>query len=141
MSELSDEQRNKLKKSQFGLPGSERYPMPDKSHAANAKARASQMVKAGKLSSSSEDEIDAKANKVLADPGGEVDPKKQAMLDAIDAMRQKSQGKGIDAMKSKYAPKPPDKMVTIETPGKDIDPELVASILKALEEEKKEPAE
>jgi hypothetical protein len=39
--------------------------MPDKSHAANAKARASQMVKKGKLSKSSEKKIDAKANKVL----------------------------------------------------------------------------
>jgi hypothetical protein len=39
--------------------------MPDKSHAKNAKARASQMVKKGKLSKSSEEKIDAKANKML----------------------------------------------------------------------------
>ncbi|KCB26255.1 hypothetical protein L544_3242 [Bordetella hinzii OH87 BAL007II] len=39
--------------------------MPDKSHARNAKARASQMEKAGKLSPSSKAKIDAKANKVL----------------------------------------------------------------------------
>jgi hypothetical protein len=39
--------------------------MPDKSHAANAKARASQMVKKGKLSESAKEKIDAKANKVL----------------------------------------------------------------------------
>jgi hypothetical protein len=65
MSKLSSKQRNKLPKSDFGLPGAEKYPMPDKSHAANAKARATQMVKKGKLSPASKEKIDAKANKVL----------------------------------------------------------------------------
>ncbi|QDJ44985.1 hypothetical protein [Bordetella hinzii] len=65
MAVLTAKQRNKLPKKVFGLPGSEKYPMPDKSHARNAKARASQMEKAGKLSSSSKAKIDAKANKVL----------------------------------------------------------------------------
>ena len=32
--------RRKPKKSQFGLPGKRKYPMPDKAHAVNAKARA-----------------------------------------------------------------------------------------------------
>jgi hypothetical protein len=49
----------------FGLPGERKYPMPDKSHAANAKARATQMVRRGKLSPSSKAKIDAKANKIL----------------------------------------------------------------------------
>ena len=40
--------------------------MPDKAHAANAKARAAQQVKAGNLSPSSKAKIDAKANKILA---------------------------------------------------------------------------
>lgn len=65
MAELSSEKRKKLAKKAFGLPGSKRYPMPDKEHAANAKARASQMVKAGKLSESSKAKIDAKANRIL----------------------------------------------------------------------------
>jgi hypothetical protein len=47
------------------MPGDRKYPMPDKNHAKNAKARASQMEKAGKLSESSKAKIDAKANKVL----------------------------------------------------------------------------
>ena len=55
----------KLAKSEFGMPGSRSYPMPDKAHAANAKARATQMVKAGKLSPSAKAKIDAKANKML----------------------------------------------------------------------------
>jgi hypothetical protein len=65
MAKLSTKSRNKLAKSEFGMPGSRGYPMPDKAHAANAKARASQMVKAGKLSPSSKAKIDAKANKML----------------------------------------------------------------------------
>lgn len=65
MSKLKAKTRNKLKDSTFGLPGERKYPIPDKSHAANAKARATQMVKKGKLSPASKAKIDAKANKVL----------------------------------------------------------------------------
>lgn len=57
--------RNKLPKSEFGEPGSRKFPMPDKSHAANAKARASQAVNSGRMSKGTEVKIDAKANKVL----------------------------------------------------------------------------
>lgn len=57
--------RKKLAKSVFGLPGSRKYPMPDKAHAANAKARASEEYNKGKLSASSKAKIDAKANKKL----------------------------------------------------------------------------
>lgn len=65
MSKLTSKERKKLPKSDFGLPGSEKYPMPNKSHAANAKARATQMVKKGKLSPASKAKIDAKANRIL----------------------------------------------------------------------------
>lgn len=65
MTKLTASKRKKLPKSDFGLPGEEKYPMPDKSHAANAKARATQMVKKGKLSASSAAKIKAKANRVL----------------------------------------------------------------------------
>ena len=54
-----------MAKSVFGLPGERKYPMPDKSHAANAKARATQQVKAGNLSASSAAKIRAKANRIL----------------------------------------------------------------------------
>lgn len=76
MAILKAAKRNKLKSSSFGLPGSRKYPMPDKAHAANAKARATQMVKKGKLSSSQKAKIDAKANKVL----GKSKAKKKAQL-------------------------------------------------------------
>jgi len=65
MAKLKSSVRNKLPKSDFGLPGERKYPMPDKSHAANAKARATQMVDKGKLSESSANKIRAKANKIL----------------------------------------------------------------------------
>jgi len=65
MAKLSTEARKKLPKSDFGLPGSRGYPMPDKSHARNAKARASQAVNAGRMSKSTEEKIDAKADRKL----------------------------------------------------------------------------
>jgi len=39
--------------------------MPDRAHAINAKARASQQVKAGNLSKSSQAKINAKANSII----------------------------------------------------------------------------
>lgn len=65
MAKLKAKTRNALPKSEFGLPGSRKYPMPDKSHAANAKARATQQVAKGKLSSADAAKIRAKANRVL----------------------------------------------------------------------------
>jgi hypothetical protein len=65
MAKLKAALRNKLPASKFGLPKQKKYPMPDKSHAANAKARATQMVNKGKLSQSMAKKIDTKANKVL----------------------------------------------------------------------------
>lgn len=62
---LKAAQRNKIPSSKFGMPGSRKYPMPDKSHAANAKARATQMVHKGKLSAGSAAKIRAKANRIL----------------------------------------------------------------------------
>lgn len=66
MSKLKAATRNKLPKKEFGLPGERKYPMENKAHARNAKARASEMEHKGKLSKSSETKIDAKANEILA---------------------------------------------------------------------------
>ena len=65
MVKLTSKGRNALPKSTFGLPGQKKYPMPDKSHAANAKSRATQQVNAGNLSPASKAKIDAKANRIL----------------------------------------------------------------------------
>ncbi len=65
MAKLNAKARKKIPSSEFGMPGERKYPMPDKSHAANAKARATQMVKRGKLSPASASKIKAKADRVL----------------------------------------------------------------------------
>lgn len=65
MATLTAAKRKKLPKNEFALPAEKKYPVDTKGRAANAKARATQMVKAGKLSPSSKSKIDAKANKVL----------------------------------------------------------------------------
>ena len=62
---LTAAKRKKIPRSQFGLPGSRKYPMPDRSHAANAKARATQQVKKGNLSPAAKEKIDAKVNRIL----------------------------------------------------------------------------
>ena len=61
---LTTKARKKLPKSEFAGPDKS-YPVNDKAHARNAKARASEMEHKGKLSKSEEMKIDAKANKVL----------------------------------------------------------------------------
>lgn len=68
MGKLNANARNKLGSSTFGLPGERKYPVPDKSHAANAKARATQQEKKGNITPAQKAEIDAKANKVLGKP-------------------------------------------------------------------------
>ena len=65
MAKLTTEQRKNIPKGQFGLPGSRKYPMPDRSHAGNAKARAAQQVAKGNLSVSAEKQIVSKANTIL----------------------------------------------------------------------------
>lgn len=65
MSKLNAAARKRIPSSKFGEPGSRKYPMPDRSHAANAKARATQQVKAGHLSAAAAARIRAKADKIL----------------------------------------------------------------------------
>ena len=64
---LDEKERKRIPASKFGLPGERKYPMPDKSHAANAKARATQMVAKGKLSTAAAGRIRAKADRILGE--------------------------------------------------------------------------
>ncbi len=64
-SHITAAKRRSIPKSKFGLPGSRRYPVDTKARAANAKARATQMYRAGKLSASSRAKINAAANRTL----------------------------------------------------------------------------
>jgi hypothetical protein len=65
MAELSSKSRSKLPAKDFAEPEKRAYPVEDKAHARNAKARASQQEKAGKISKAEEGKIDKKADKVL----------------------------------------------------------------------------
>jgi hypothetical protein len=70
VAKLTSALRAKIPKSQFGLPGRRSYPMPDRSHAANAKARASQQLHRGNLSRSQYSTIVRKANSKLRSKTG-----------------------------------------------------------------------
>lgn len=65
MAKLDAKQRKALPKKDFGEPAKKKYPMPDRAHAANAKARASEMERKGKLSAGEKSKIDAKADRML----------------------------------------------------------------------------
>ena len=65
MAKLSTRARNKLPASKFAEPKKRAYPIEDKAHARNAKARASQAVHAGRMSKAEERKIDKKADAVL----------------------------------------------------------------------------
>lgn len=65
MAKLTERKRDAEPKSDFGLPEERKYPMPDKSHARNAKARASQQAKKGNLSKAEKEKIDRKADRIL----------------------------------------------------------------------------
>ena len=65
MAKLTTKKRKALPKTSFGLPGERKYPMPDRSHAGNAKARAKQQYNKGDLALDALKKIDAMANKKL----------------------------------------------------------------------------
>jgi hypothetical protein len=64
MAKLTSKARDAIPVEKFALPG-RKYPVEDRAHAANAKARASQQEAAGNLSPSQKATIFTKANKVL----------------------------------------------------------------------------
>jgi hypothetical protein len=72
MAELTAAARKKIPAKQFAGPGRS-YPITDRAHAGNAKARAKQMLDRGKLSRSSYDRIVAKANRKLGSSAGGKD--------------------------------------------------------------------
>jgi len=65
MAELKAKTRDKLPESDFAEPEKRAYPIEDKAHARNAKARASQAVKTGRMSKAEAGRIDKKADAVL----------------------------------------------------------------------------
>jgi hypothetical protein len=65
MAELRARTRNKLTARDFAEPEKRAFPVEDKAHARDAKARASQAVKAGRMSKTEAAKIDRKADAVL----------------------------------------------------------------------------
>jgi hypothetical protein len=65
MSKLDKKTRDKLPAKDFAEPEQRAYPVEDKAHARNAKARASQAEHAGRISKGEEAKIDKKADSVL----------------------------------------------------------------------------
>ena len=68
MAKLSTKSRNALLTKSFAGPDRS-YPVNDRSHAANAKARASEMANKGRISSAEKSRIDSKADRVLKRKG------------------------------------------------------------------------
>jgi hypothetical protein len=65
MAKLTTKERDKLPAREFAGPDRS-YPIPDKAHARNAKARASEMERKGRISKSEERRIDRKADAKLS---------------------------------------------------------------------------
>lgn len=74
MADLTSKARNALPASKFAGPNRS-YPVPDKSHAANAKARAHQQYNRGALSAAAYHAVVAKANRVLGKTAAGPGPK------------------------------------------------------------------
>jgi hypothetical protein len=65
MAKLNTHARKKIPTKDFAEPKKRAYPVEDKAHARNAKARASQAANAGRMSKAEERKIDKKADAVL----------------------------------------------------------------------------
>ncbi len=65
MAKLTTKARKSLPPRDFALPKERKFPVEDKNHAANAKARASEMERKGSISKATEKKIDAKADRKL----------------------------------------------------------------------------
>ena len=66
MSHLTQEERNALPDSAFGLPEKRAYPIDTRARASNAKARATQEYERGLLTMEERDRIDKAADQRLA---------------------------------------------------------------------------
>lgn len=65
MAKLTSQKRSSLRDKQFALPGKRKYPVFDRSHAVNAKARSTQQFRKGNLSAEQLRAIHARANSAL----------------------------------------------------------------------------
>ncbi len=73
---LTAAKERRLPDKAYGLPKERKYPMPDASHARNAKARASAEYKRGNLTRKQYAQIQRKANRIIKGCGGDPAPVK-----------------------------------------------------------------
>jgi hypothetical protein len=67
MATLTTKQRKAEPKSDFGIPSTRSYPMPDANHARDAEGRAKQALDSGRISKSQYDHIIAMAHRKLGE--------------------------------------------------------------------------
>jgi hypothetical protein len=65
MSKLTSAARNKIPTKKFGDPQDRKYPIENRSHAIDAKARAKEMLDAGRLTQAKYNEIISRADRGL----------------------------------------------------------------------------
>lgn len=65
MAKLTHEQRKRLPEKEFALPEKRAFPIENKSHARNAKARASMSYNEGHITKAEEERVDRAANRKL----------------------------------------------------------------------------
>ena len=65
MAKLTSNSRSNLPAAEFALPAEKKYPINDKAHAQNAKARASEMEKKGKINAATKAKIDRASDRVI----------------------------------------------------------------------------
>ena len=75
MAKLTTKARKKIPSAKFALPKERKYPIQDRSHAANAKARAQGQKNKGNISEATLKKIDRAANKVLKKTAKKKNPK------------------------------------------------------------------
>ena len=81
---LTAAERRQIPPALFGLPGERKYPMPDSSHAKNAKGRARQQLDRGNLSTADYFKVVKKANTILAQCLAAPKRRKKAKVEVLE---------------------------------------------------------
>jgi hypothetical protein len=81
---LTTAERKQIPAVLFGLPGERKYPMPDSSHAKNAKGRARQQLNRGNLGTADYFKVVKKANKILSQCLVAPKRRKKAEVEVLD---------------------------------------------------------
>ncbi len=103
MAKLTTKKRKALPTSKFALPKERKYPVQDRAHAANAKARAQQQFDKGNLSKGTLTMIDARANKVLGKTKKETEGKESKSTERVNKMKKMSKDSSYKGKSMEYS--------------------------------------